>query len=234
VLEIRPGAEGLLVLFDFDKTLFMTSDPLMSQATTDAIEAVWGRRLADDAIKHVDHAGQTATRITRLLLRAALLPDEEIDGGMGRWCQAASVRYLELLTEADTSGWRASDGAAEAIAQIEHRALLTGNPEPVARARIERIGLDHLFPPGQGAFGCDAEDRPTLIDLARERAGGWPREATVAVGDTIADVEGAREAGIKVVGFAPEGQRDELAGADIVIESMSGLREALTRLSAAP
>ena len=59
----------MLVLFDVDKTLFMNSDPLMGQATTDAIETVWGRRLAQDAIKHVDHAGQTATRITRLLLR---------------------------------------------------------------------------------------------------------------------------------------------------------------------
>ena len=114
--------------------------------------------------------------------------DEEIDAGLARWCKDASTRYLELLSKADTSDWRASEGAAEAIAQIEHRALLTGNPEPVARARMELIGLNHLFPPGQGAFGCDAEDRPTLIDLARQRAGDWPREQTVAVGDTIADI----------------------------------------------
>ena len=225
--------DGLLVLFDVDKTLFMNSDPLMGRATTDAIETVWGRQLADDAIKHVDHPGQTATRIARLLLRADGLPDEEIDPGIGRWCEAASVRYLELLGEADTSDWQASEGAAEAIAQIEHRALLTGNPEPVARARMERIGLNHLFPPGQGAFGCDAEDRPTLIDLARQRAGEWPRQGTVAVGDTIADVTGAHAAGIRVIGFAPEGQRDELAEADIVIEQMSELSGALARLSAA-
>jgi len=31
-----------LVLFDVDKTLFMTSDPLMGRATTDAIETIWG------------------------------------------------------------------------------------------------------------------------------------------------------------------------------------------------
>ncbi len=226
--------DGVLVLFDVDKTLFMNSDPLMGLATTDAIETVWGRRLADDAIKHVDHPGQTATRITRLLLRADGLLDEEIDPGMGHWCKEASDRYLELLAEADTSDWYASEGAAEAISQIEHRALLTGNPEPVARARMERIGLNHLFPTGQGAFGCDAEDRPTLIDLARERAGDWPRESTVAVGDTIADITGAHAAGVRVVGFAPEGQRDELAGAgaDVVIERMAELPGALVRLSA--
>jgi phosphoglycolate phosphatase-like HAD superfamily hydrolase len=222
----------LLVLFDVDKTLFMNSDPLMGKATTDAIETVWGRRLADDAIKYVDHPGQTATRITRLLLKADGLSDEDIDSGLARWCKEASARYLELLAETDTSDWYASEGAEEAIAQIEHRALLTGNPEPVARARMKLIGLNHLFPPRQGAFGCDAEDRPTLIDLARQRAGDWPREDTVAVGDTIADITGARSAGVKVIGFAPEGRRDELAGADVVIERMSELSGALARLSA--
>jgi phosphoglycolate phosphatase len=224
----------MLVLFDVDKTLFMTSDPLMGQATTDAIEIVWGRRLAHDAIKYVDHPGQTATRITRLLLQADGLPDEEIDAGLGRWCKDVSARYLELLADADTSDWYASEGAAEAISEIEHRALLTGNPEPVARARMKVIGLNHLFPPGQGAFGCDAEDRPTLIDLARQRAGDWPREDTVAVGDTIADITGARSAGVKAIGFAPEGQRDELAGADVVIERMADLPGALARLSGEP
>ena len=222
----------MLVLFDVDKTLFMNSDPLMGKATTDAIETVWGRRLADDAIKYVDHSGQTATRITRLLLRADGLPDEEIDSGLERWCKDVSARYLELLADADTSDWSSSEGAAEAISQIEHRALLTGNPEPVARARMKLIGLNHLFPPGQGAFGCDAEDRPTLIDLARQRAGDWPREDTVAVGDTIADITGARAAGIRVVGFAPEGQRDELAMADVVIDKMAELPGALAGLSA--
>ena len=220
----------MLVLFDVDKTLFMNSDPLMGRATTDAIEAVWGRRLADDAIKYVDHPGQTATRITRLLLQADGLADEEIDSGLSRWCKEVSACYVELLSEADTNDWHASEGAAEAIAQIEHRALLTGNPEPVARVRLELIGLAHLFPRGQGAFGCDAEDRPTLIDLARQRAGDWPREDTVAVGDTVADITGAREAGVRVVGFAPEGQKEELAGADVVIERMADLGGALAQL----
>jgi phosphoglycolate phosphatase len=222
----------MLVLFDVDKTLFMNSDPLMGRATTDAIETVWGRRLAHDAIQHVDHPGQTATRIARLLLQADGLTDPEIDPGMERWCKEASARYLKLLAETDTSNWYASEGAADVIVQIEHRALLTGNPEPVARARMKLIGLNHLFPPGQGAFGCDAEDRPTLIDLARQRAGDWPREDTVAVGDTIADITGARAAGIRVVGFAPEGQRDELATADVVIEKMAELPGALARLIA--
>ena len=217
-----------LVLFDVDKTLFMTSDPLMGRATTDAIEAVWGIRLPQDAIRSVNHPGQTATRITRELLRADGLTDDEISPLLGNWCAEASKRYLALLDDADTSHWAAAEGAAEVLPQIEHRALLTGNPEPVARARMERIGLAELFPPGQGAFGCEAEARADLIAIARRKAGDWPSEDTVAVGDTPADVQGARAADIKVVGFGAG-----LEDADAVIERMAELPAALQKLAGA-
>jgi phosphoglycolate phosphatase-like HAD superfamily hydrolase len=220
----------ILVLFDVDKTLFLNSDPLMGEATTAAIDDVWGLELPTDAMRRVNHPGQTATRITREMLRLEGLSNTEIDAGLARWCERASRRYLELLERADTSEWRAPEGTAEALAQIEHRALLTGNPEPVARARMEKLGLAQFFPPGQGAFGCDAEDRAELIGIARRRADDWPPERTVAVGDTEADVEGARRAGIHVIGFGPD---PALANADAVIERMDELPAALERLSAA-
>jgi phosphoglycolate phosphatase len=215
----------MLVLFDVDKTLFMASDPLMGQATTDAIETVWGLKPPGDAIRRVNHPGQTATRITREILRTEGLTDAEIDPGLARWCAEVSERYLELLSDADISHWVAADGAADALRRIEHRALLTGNPEPVARARMERIGLAEFFPLGQGAFGCEAEDRAELVAIARRKAGDWPRGDTVAVGDTQADVAGARAAGIHVIGFG-----SGLEGADAVIELMSELPAALARL----
>jgi phosphoglycolate phosphatase-like HAD superfamily hydrolase len=220
----------LLVLFDVDKTLFLTSDPLMGQATTDAIKTIWGLELPADVIRRVDHSGQSATRIARKILGLEGLSDAEIDPALDRWCAEASARYLELLEDADTSDWRAPEGTAKALAQIEHRALLTGNPELVARARMEKLGLAEFFPPGQGAFGCDAEDRAELIDIARARAGDWPREETVAVGDTEADVTGARAAGIHVIGF---GDDPALAAADAVIQRMDELPAAIERLSAA-
>jgi phosphoglycolate phosphatase-like HAD superfamily hydrolase len=217
----------MLVLFDVDKTLFVTSDPLMGQATTDVIETVWGLALPGDAIRGVNHPGQSAMRITREILRADGLSDAEINPKLAAWCREVSRHYLELLASTDTSHWKAAEGAAKVIGQIEHRALLTGNPEPIARARMERIGLAEFFPPGQGAFGCDAEDRAELIGIARRRAGDWPPEQTVAVGDTHADIDGARRAGIRVIGF---GDSDALAGADAVIDRMDELPEALRRL----
>src|SRR6478672_7699094 len=152
----------------------MTSDPLMGQATTDAIETVWGLKLPGDAIKGVDHAGHTATRITREMLRAAGLSADEIGPKLSAWCAEVSSHYIDLLANTDTSHWAAAEGAADALRQIEHRALLTGNPEPVARARMERVGLAEFVPPGQGAFGCEAESRAELIGIARRKAGDWP------------------------------------------------------------
>jgi len=165
--------------------------------------------------------------IMREILRAAGLGDAEIGPQLERWCEEASRRYLELLAGADTSDWEAPEGTADALRQIEHRALLTGNPEPVARARMERIGLAELFPSGQGAFGCEAESRDELIAIARRKAGDWPAERTVAVGDTENDVAGARAAGIHVIGFGLG-----LDGADAVIDRMSELSPTLERLSA--
>ena len=225
----------LLVLFDVDGTLFVTDDPLIGEATNAAIEEVWGIRPQPGAIEHVAHAGQTALHITRQILEREGLGDAAIDAGLGRWCDAASALYLDLLAREDTSAWQSPPGTADALRQVPRRGLLTGNPEPVARARMEKLGLAELFPAGEGAFGCESEKRTGLIALARERAGDWPQGQTVAVGDTAVDVASARAAGIHVVAFASDRcHRDELAGADAVIERMDDLPFALERISAGP
>ena len=191
----------LLILFDVDGTLFVTSDSLAGIALSETLGERFEVDLPPDAIDHVDHAGQPALRIGRLVLRAAGLADVEIDPGLALWCAWFAERYLELVADADTSNWRAAPDAAttlERLAAAGHRlVLLTGNPEPMARARMERLGLARFFPAGQGAFGCDAESRADLVDIARARAGGWPPEATVEIGDTERDASSAREAGIR-------------------------------------
>jgi phosphoglycolate phosphatase len=109
--------------------------------------------------------------------------------------------------------------------------LMTGNPEAVARARMERIGLAGFFPPGQGAFGCEREIRVDLFALARERAGGWPTEQTVGVGDTPLDVTSARAAGVRCVAVASGAfSPAELADADAVVSALAELPGALAAL----
>ena len=193
----------LLALFDVDGTLFLTHDPLSSQALLETLRERYPVDPPEDAVERIDHAGQTAKRIARLVLHAEALEDTAIDERLDDWCGAFASRYVELLAGADTSTWEAAPGASETLERLAaagiRLALLTGNPEPMARARMERLGLERFFPPGQGAFGCEAESRVDLINLARARAGGWPADATVELGDTRRDAESARAAGVHAI-----------------------------------
>jgi phosphoglycolate phosphatase-like HAD superfamily hydrolase len=197
----------LLVLFDVDGTLFLTHDPLAGRALRETLEQRYQVELRPDAEEHVDHRGQTALRIARLVLEAAGLQANAIDEGLDEWCHRFAERYLELLAEVDPAGWQPAPGAEQALSRLaaagQRLALLTGNPEPVARARMERLGLARFFPGGQGAFGCDCESRTELIELARVHA-GWSKEATVAVGDTRRDLEGSHAGGIRFIALAPD------------------------------
>jgi phosphoglycolate phosphatase-like HAD superfamily hydrolase len=216
-----------LVLFDVDGTLLLTHDEVYVEANRSALEEVYGT-----AAEGPDLPGDTAPAHTRRALRAAGLDDGEIDAGLQRWCETFAARYVELLAAADTGHWELGPHAREAAVAVETRALLTGNPAAVAHARMDRLGLSDLFPRGQGAFGCDREDRIELFGVARERAGGWPAELTVAVGDTPLDVSTSHAAGCRCVAvttgrYGPE----ELSDAELVIANLSELEPALTRLT---
>jgi phosphoglycolate phosphatase len=223
----------LLVLFDVDGTLFLTHDALSGQALRETLEAHFGVDLPEDAIERIPHLGQTSLKIARLVLHDAGLDDHALDGGLRAWCPEFAARYLELLGSADTSTWEAAPGAVAALSRLRaaglRLALWTGNPEPMARARMKLIGLEAYFPEGQGAFGCDSESRSKLLDLARERAGGWPAAETVSVGDTVRDVEAARSTGIRSIAVRPQGSDEGFPGADAV---SGGLEEGSSRLLA--
>src|SRR6266516_3931722 len=201
----------LLALFDVDGTLLLNHDQLALEAFLETLSEHFPVELPRDALDRVDHPGQTALRIARLVLRKAGVRDDQIDEGLGSWCTQFAERYLELLADADTSRWEAAPGAASALLRLEdggiRLALLTGNPESMAHARMERLALSGFFPYGQGAFGCDGETKGELIALARNRAGDWPARETVAVGDTRRDAESAHESGVRSI--AVSSGRDE-------------------------
>jgi phosphoglycolate phosphatase-like HAD superfamily hydrolase len=96
---------------------------------------------------------------------------------------------------------------------------------------MERLGLAELFPRGQGAFGCERENRIELFDLARQRVDNWPAERTVAVGDTPLDVASAHAAGCLCIGVTTGNYRSEqLEEADVVIADLGELGHALGTL----
>jgi phosphoglycolate phosphatase len=217
---------SLLVLFDVDGTLLLSHDEIYVEANRAALAEVYG-----SPVEVSDVPGETALSQTRRALRQAGRADEEIEAHLARWCSVFSVRYVELLKHADTSHWRVAPHARQIISVIDHRAVVTGNPETVARARLERIGLADCFPLRTGAYGCESEDRVTLLELARSRAGNWPAEQTVAIGDTPLDVASAHAAGCRCIAVTTgEYRAAALADADAVLSTLADLPRALAEL----
>jgi phosphoglycolate phosphatase len=227
---------GLLALFDLDGTLFLTHDPLSGRAFRATLGEAYGVEIAANAPDNVEHRGLTALRIARNVLRATGLLEDEIDDRLPAWCSRYAARYLELLATADTTGWEVRPGAADGLARLEaaqvRLALVTGNPEPIARARLERLGLASFFGSGQGAFGCEGEERAALLELARQRAGDWPAAHTAEVGDTPEDVATAKAAGIHSVAVASARvNAAELSGGDAIVEDMDGIVRAVLAMA---
>jgi phosphoglycolate phosphatase len=156
-----------------------------------------------------------------------------IDARAGDVAAAAAAAYEELCPP-DLSAYVAP-GVADALAalaaapEVYRLALVTGNLEPVARRKLASAGIGHFFAPGQGGFGSDAEDRSELPAVARGRAGGWPRERTVVIGDTPRDIACARADRVRVVAVATGPfSAEALADADAVVD---GARAALPVLA---
>jgi phosphoglycolate phosphatase len=149
--------------------------------------------------------------------------DASIDARAGEVATAA-VGAFEETCPADLAAYVAPgvDAALAALAtepDTYRLALLTGNLEPVARRKLASAGIGHYFAAGQGGFGSDAEDRAELPAVARGRAGGWPRERTVVIGDTPRDIACARADGVRVIAVATGPfSAEALADADAVVD----------------
>jgi phosphoglycolate phosphatase-like HAD superfamily hydrolase len=198
----------------------------------ESVREVWGHELTEQSFARAEHRpGETAMQGLRHLLLGEGLERAAIDAGLARWCAVFSERYVPLLERTPTPDWRAAPRVVETLddlAQDHELALLTGNPEPIARARMKRLGLDRFFAAGTGAFGCEAEQRAGLVHLARRRAGDPPLSEIVLVGDTPRDIEGAHEAGIRAIAVATgEYGPTELTDAEHVLVALSELPNAL-------
>jgi phosphoglycolate phosphatase-like HAD superfamily hydrolase len=214
--------DRLLLLWDIDGTLLQYGGAREhAAALIQALNETYGVDLSPEAVQQVRPMGKTDRRIAREVLANA-----GIDATPGdEWVS----RVWELYQQADLGRLRqgAMAGAEAALdwaARAGHvNALLTGNIEPVAHHKLAAAGLGRWFVRGQGAFGSDAEDRRELVPIARERAGGWPRERTVVIGDAPGDVECALADGAVAVALVGHFDREQLAGAHVYLERLGDL-----------
>lgn len=217
------GRPPLLLLWDIDGTLLQRASVEHARALYRALREVHGE-LEFDGVQ-VTAAGRTDGAIARDILLACGVSPAAIDAEVEAVARLTAEAYAQMCP-ADLSG-KVAPGIADLLPELaaRHRfSLVTGNFEPVARLKLARAGIGHHFPAGQGGFGTDAEAREALPPLARERAGGWPRERTVVIGDTPNDIACARADGLRVIAVATGPfSSEQLREADAVASSAGEL-----------
>ena len=218
-----------ILLFDIDGTL-LQSHGVGRRCIEDALEQVVGGRFDTS---DVSFSGKTDKQIFREILTAAReagLRVDDVEGVHGPFGAA----YRDLMHERLPSARvEPLPGAVDLVQQLASRGvpmgLLTGNLQPLAYAKVERIGLGPAeFP--FGAFGSDAEDRNALPAIAVERAGrALGREVdpaeVVVIGDTPLDIACARAGACRAVAVTTGRYgADELGEADVVLTSLADFR----------
>jgi phosphoglycolate phosphatase-like HAD superfamily hydrolase len=180
----------------------------------------------------VEVAGRTDPAIMRDLVLAAGVDAAEVDARWPEVRDAAVVTY-ESLCPPDLSD-RVAPGVLELLPALAARpdafrlSLVTGNLEAIARVKLGRAGVGDYFEAGQGGFGSDHHARAELPAIARRRAGDWPRERTVVIGDTPRDNACARADGVRDVAVATGPFTvEQLADADAVVDDAHALMPVL-------
>lgn len=192
-----------LVLFDIDGTLLSAG-----RASREALSEAFRREgIADMQFDGYDFSGKTDPQIVRELLERIGTSVAELAPVVDRILEY----YLpELEARIAPEAVVAKRGAANLLRLLHGRAdvtlaLLTGNHERGARAKLEPIGFNGYFP--FGAFGNDHADRYELpriaVARARERTGReFQGKRVVVVGDSVHDVACGRGLNVKSVAVA--------------------------------
>jgi phosphoglycolate phosphatase len=220
-----------LVLFDIDKTLLKGARGHYL-SFSEAFKKVYGM---DTDIDIIEHDGMTDQQIITEVLKKNGISEEEIKLKMSK-CMAVMVDYFNQVVNNEKI--TVLDGVPELLVELERNniliGLLTGNLEPIARAKLTKIGLNDYFK--LGGFGSDNINRATLVKIATNRA----KEKfnfngdVFLVGDTPKDMEAGKQAGVKNIGIATGKypiEQLKATGADFTLPNLKNKEEFLQILN---
>jgi mannitol-1-/sugar-/sorbitol-6-phosphatase len=193
------------VLFDLDGVL------VESREATERVWVDWARQngIEDGALRAAMHGVRSADVIR------ALRPDLDA---------VVESEEIERRQAEDVDGLVAIPGAVAALGALkaDRVGVVTSGTRPLALARLAAVGIE---PPVVMVFADDVErgkpDPEGYLRAAR-RLGADPAEAVV-VEDAPPGIEAAKAAGAATVGVTSTHAREELAAADVVIESLEEL-----------
>ena len=111
---------------------------------------------------------------------------------------ALILQYRKLYLARGHKLTRMYPGVSEGLAALPGRkSIATTKGTPTTRAILEQFGLLHYFDHVQGTDGFPCKPAPDVILNALAALGGAPDECLM-VGDSAADMEAGRRAGVKI------------------------------------
>ncbi|MEQ9103671.1 MAG: haloacid dehalogenase-like hydrolase [Rhodothermales bacterium] len=228
----------MLVLFDIDGTL-LTSNGAGRSAIEAALSRCMGRAVTAEGVAF---SGRTDPAIVRDMLAGSGCTTSEIDASLADCLEAYADELTARLQPSDIT---VLDGVTEILSSLRirpdtHLALLTGNLERTAWAKLHAGGLNDYFE--WGAFGSDHHDRNQLPGIAahrfRERTGRFfPSSRTIIIGDTEHDITCARSGGAWAIAVCT-GRSDrrmlEIHGPDLLLDSLAPMDPVLAFMDTLP
>ncbi|MFB6612954.1 HAD family hydrolase [Streptomyces sp. NPDC056367] len=222
----------LIVLWDIDHTLIENAG-VSKEIYAEAFAALAGSPAMGPA--------PTEGRTDRMIMREMLRQHEVAEPDWST-IEAALIRAGEGREEDLRRRGTALPGVREVLGAVAQRAgwvssVLTGNIAANARVKLSAFNLDELLDLTIGAYGADADQRPDLVAIARERAqrlrGVRGDVPVVLVGDTPRDVEASLATGSGIIAVASgiHGQEElSAAGATVVLPDLSDTARVLALL----
>lgn len=216
-----------IVVFDMDGTL-VRNDRVAVGAALDGLADYFAER-GEPAVLPPAETIRALVGLPALEYFAGLLPPER--RGDARAVMAhVGRREVDRLASGQGRRLPAAERVLEALRGGGHRIVLVSN---CLRPYFDG-NLDHVLRRSWFDVAYCLDDHPTKtenVTRAVERLGGG---AGVVVGDRGSDLEAGRAAGLRTVGCRyGYGTREELAGADRVVDDLSEVPDAVTALLSA-
>lgn len=202
--RVKRGHVNKLILWDIDGTL-LYSGGVGGEAMRAAMARVYGGSVVEE---RRSYAGKTDQQI--ILETFAEREHGDLLGALEHFT-AVYLEEMETRREAFLTRCRVLDGVVAVLERLAERdviqSVLTGNIAPIARVKLELMGLDKYLDLEAGAYGNDHHLRANLAPVAAARAERRYRRSfvgrdVVVIGDTPNDIDCGRAAGARTVAVA--------------------------------
>jgi phosphoglycolate phosphatase-like HAD superfamily hydrolase len=233
-MEFDKFANLKLAFFDIDGTLlrrdFDGALSVKSRAVNYAVAKIFGLDGADyTKILGKKLYGMTDKLILKAFLAQFGIGEQEYYRRENEIFLVINDYYDKNRNRADSAAYYPLPGIVQFLQHLKtggvRLGIVTGNIEKHSRWKLEPTGLSEFFT--TGGFGDDAETRGDIMRAAIRRNPDIRLDQICHFGDSPADLESARECGLKAVAITDQGggthSRKELEGVGygILVDSWS-------------